>query len=184
LPRPAVILALVSLILLPIAHAAEEEIPLEYRVKAAFIYHFTQFVEWPDNSRLENGSVTRIGILGDELMADAIMNAIEGKKVRGRRLDLVRFSSVESLEACHILFIDSSSSVEELDIILDKLRGYPVMTVGDSPGFAGRGGIVNFYKAGSKIRFEINPRAARRAGLTVSSKMLNLARIVENREDS
>jgi hypothetical protein len=157
--------------------------PLEYKVKSAFLYHFTKFVEWPEDGGFEDPTLIRIGVLGNDRFADAVASAIAGKRVGNRSLSLSRFSDVDTLQPCHILFIDRSYS-DSLEAVLEKMRHYPVMTVGDAPGMAERGAITNFYKSGKKIRFEINTVAADRAGLTISSKMLNLARIVGYGPDS
>jgi uncharacterized protein DUF4154 len=149
----------------------------EYPVKAAFLYHFVEFVEWPEASPLPPGTVT-IGVLGRDPFGDVLDKAILEKVVAGRTLAIRRFASVEALEPCEILFI-GSSEMAQLPEILARLGQAPVLTVGEADRFARRGGMIGFFFEGGRVRLEVNRGAAERAGLRVSSKLLAVARLVK-----
>jgi hypothetical protein len=147
----------------------------EYQVKAAFLYNFAKFVEWPAGTGVDAPLV--IGVLGKDPFGSQIDRAVEGKTVNGRRLMIKRFSSLEAYEYCHILFV-SSSEKNNLAHIIAAVRNSSVLTVSETERFAHIGGIINFVTIENRIRFEINQAAAERAGLKISSKLLSLARVV------
>jgi hypothetical protein len=147
----------------------------EYQVKAAFIYNFAKFVEWPGNANPD--APLLIGVLGKDPFGSEIDRAVEGKTVNGRRLMIKRFSSLEAYQYCHILFI-SSSERNNLPQIIAAVRNSNVLTVSETDRFAQIGGIINFVTIENRIRFEINQAAAERAGLKISSKLLSLGRVV------
>jgi hypothetical protein len=149
----------------------------EYPVKAAFLYHFVEFVEWPRASPLPPSKVT-IGVLGRDPFGDVLDKAILGKTVAGRTLVIRRFASIEALERCEILFI-GSSEMARLPEILARLGTAPVLTVGEADRFARRGGMIGFFHEDNRVRLEVNRPAAEQAGLRVSSKLLSVARLVE-----
>jgi YfiR/HmsC-like len=149
----------------------------EYPVKAAFLYHFLEFVEWPRAAPLPPAKVT-IGVLGQDPFGDVLDKAILGKVVAGRTLTIRRFESVETLEPCAILFI-SSSEMPHLPEIVARLKGSPVLTVGEADRFAHRGGMIGFFFEDNHVRLEVNRAAAEGAGLRISSKLLGVARLVK-----
>jgi hypothetical protein len=149
----------------------------EYPVKAAFLYHFVEFVEWPRASPLPPSSVT-IGILGRDPFGDVLDKAVLGKVVAGRTLVIRRFATVETVERCEILFI-SSSEMDRLPEILARLENTPVLTVGEADRFARHGGMIGFFFEDNRVRLEVNRPAAEKAGLRVSSKLLAVARLVK-----
>ncbi len=153
--------------------------PGEYEVKAAFLYNFARFVEWPAQAQT-SGAVTLCILGADPFGADADM--IAGKPVGQARLRVKRVSD-DQAAACQILFVASSERAR-LDRVLDEVKGRPVLTVGDSPGFAERGAVLNFYLEQNKVRFEVNIDAARRTGLVISSRLLRLARVTHDRTGS
>ncbi len=157
---------------------AEDDLVGEYLVKAAFLYNFAKFVEWPDDTFATSSSHIRLCILGDNPFGAAI-ESIQGKTVRGRELVIKFISRVESLEGCHILFI-SASKKDKLDQIFHYTKHCTVLTVGDITHFTHRGGIISLFKSGTKIKFEINIDAAKASELKISSKLLKLAKIVRN----
>ncbi len=145
-------------------------------MKAAFLYHFVEFVDWPPASLRPRASVT-IGVLGKDPFGEVLDKAILQKVVAGRSLTIRRFPNVESLSPCTILFI-SSSEMPRLPEILARLEGSPVLTVGEADRFARRGGMIGFFFEDDRVRLEINRTAAEGAGLRVSSKLLAVARLV------
>lgn len=158
---------------------AEEDSTGEYLVKAAFLYNFAKFVEWPDEAFSSPGDPIVLCILGDDPF-DAAIETISGKFIRGRKLKIEVISKIDKIEKCHILFICRSEK-GRLKRFLDIAKKSGILTVADMKDFAGQGGIINFVKSGNKIKFEINVDAARDAGLKISSKLLKLANIVPNK---
>jgi hypothetical protein len=157
------------------APAKPESYP-EYRIKAAFLINFARFVEFP-NSQNNSADPFTFCVLGRDPFGALLDQAAGGKTVHGRRLQILRIGRRE-LASCQALFI-ATSEVSRLSEILTALGGRSVLTVGEAKGFALRGGIINFFIEGEKVRFEINPSTAARAGLKISSELLQVATIVE-----
>jgi len=149
----------------------------EYQVKAAFLANFTYFIEFPPSAFESPTSPLIIGIVGDDPFGDGIDRLVEHKVVYGHAVQVRRFHDVKSLGKAHLLFVPGSDR-QNAAKVLDAVRRTPVMTVGESEGFAQAGGVVNFTREGPRIAFEINVNAASRNGLTISSRLLALARIV------
>lgn len=156
----------------------ETETASESTIKAAFIYNFVKFIEWPGEAAINRVPSIVLGVLGDDVLAADLESVVAGRTVAGRPLEVRRFSAVDKVRPCHILFVAASKAALISDV-LDRLAGAPVLTVGDVPGFARAGGIVNFYDQDRRIRFEVNREAAELAGLNLSSRLLGLARIVK-----
>jgi hypothetical protein len=149
----------------------------EYEVKAAFLYRFAQFVEWPNSAFSTADAPVAIGVLGDDPFGAVLDQLVQGEIIHGRKVVVRRSSGIDDLKTCHVLFV-SKSEKDRTPQILGALANAPVLTVGEIDGFAGRGGMINFYIQDNKVRFEINPDAARRCGLKISSKLLGLGRLV------
>jgi hypothetical protein len=149
----------------------------EYRIKAAFLYNFAKFVDWPPAKAGHEKLEFKIGILGDNPFGTDI-DVVKGKRIRGLPLKILQADSLSELGGCQIIFL-SANIENELKTILEQLQSRPVLTVSDKNGFANRGVIINLVKENNKIRFQINPAAADRAGLKISSHLLRLAHIVE-----
>lgn len=165
-------------VLLPApALRAETTASKEYQIKAAFLFNFLQFVEWPATTFPAADSPISIGILGDDPFGTALDAVVRDENVRGRRLVIQRSHRIDDLQTCHLLFICKSEQ-RRIDGILSRLAARPVFTVSEINGFARQGGIVSLYADGRKIRFEINMGAARRSDLKLSSQLLELGRIV------
>ena len=162
-----------------VAPAAAAETSREYLIKAAFLYNFAKFTEWPAGSFPDSAAPLDVCVFGEDPFGGAL-ESIAGKTIRGRRVAVHRVASIEAGAACHLLFI-SASEATRLAGILESLRGRPVLTIAEMPGFARSGGIINLKtNADDKVRFEINNSIARRVGLRLSSKLLNLAEITPN----
>lgn len=149
----------------------------ETEVKAAFLYHFTGYVEWPDGAFDSSSSPFVIGVVGKSEILSSLQDAVRGKRWHGRAFAVKRVEIGKELRRCHVVFI-AASEAKRLPQVLEILGDAPVLTVGESEGFAQQGGIINFFVEQKRVRFEINPDAAKRAHLTISSKLLHLARIV------
>ena len=154
------------------AHAEMREAS-EYEVKAAFMYNFLKFTEWPHGAL--DGTVN-LCILGDDPFGN-VLDSIEGKGVGPRKVEVYRYSSLKEVGKCHVMFI-SPSEKWRLDGILRASAGSGILTVGDTEGYAKKGVIINFFMENNRVRFEINLDAARRSGLRVNPHLLGLARIV------
>jgi hypothetical protein len=146
----------------------------EYEVKAAFLYKFASFVEWPSESGNEP---LCIAVVGQDPFGAALDQVVKGKSINGRAFLIKRFKPGQDAAGCHIVFI-SASERSRVPSVLDRLHGVSALTVSDIPGFCQAGGMINFELVDQKVRFEINPQAAERAGLKLSSKLLSVAKIV------
>ncbi|HZL43368.1 MAG TPA: YfiR family protein [Verrucomicrobiae bacterium] len=153
---------------------AQETPPTEYKLKAAFLFNFAKYVEWPPAAFAEATSPMVIGILGENPFRDDLEPTIRDKTINNRPLVIKEFRSPAEATNCHILFI-STSEKQRLPEILKSLHGTSVLTVGETDRFTETGGMINFVTEGNKIRFQINVEAAKSAGLKVSSKLLSLA---------
>ncbi|MEA2601292.1 MAG: hypothetical protein QOF89_2284 [Acidobacteriota bacterium] len=171
-------LLLAAALVAPGSPAPAQPAVSEADVKAAFLYNFTKFVDWPQPV-LAEGSELKICVLGEDPFGRTLQ-ALTQEEVGGHRLKLIHLSSPSNLTACHVLFI-SRSEKDRLPRILEALGDAPVLTVGDTQGFVDQGGIINFLLEGSKVRFEINQEDAERVGIKISSKLLALARRVKGR---
>jgi hypothetical protein len=172
-------LAVVAALAAGAVPASASDAPTEYQVKAAFLYKFVQFVEWP---REAPAAPVAMGILGADPFDDALDAIVAGKSLRGRRFVVRRFDSVAAVDACQVLFI-APTEARRLPQILDALGDAPILTVADMEEFAERGGMIGFVREGRHVRFEINIAAAERCGLRISSQLLKVARIVTTRTE-
>jgi hypothetical protein len=146
-----------------------------YQVKAAFLYNFSQFVEWPRNSFNGRSAPFVIGILGQDPFGSYLKELVEGEKAGDRRIIIKKFSSIAEVSDCHILFVNIPDGAEAIK----ALRFKSILTVSDEQNFARNGGMVRFFTDNNKIRLQINIAAARAANLTISAKLLRVAEIVE-----
>ncbi|HEX4964323.1 MAG TPA: YfiR family protein [Thermoanaerobaculia bacterium] len=174
----AVLLVLCAAVLgIPGGVARAQAAAAEYDVKAAFLFNFTKFVDWPPEAFAEPHTPLKICVLGDDPFGKAL-RPLMNEEVGGRRLTLEHADALSNIGACHVLFV-SRSERERLSQVFAALRGAPVLTVGDTPGFVDHGGMINFILEGSKVRFDVNQEAAERAGIKISSKLLALAKHVK-----
>ena len=152
---------------------AQTETTLEYKVKAAFLFNFAQFVEWPARAFPTAESPQVIAVLGDDPFGAYLDELVRGEKVSGHPLVVRRYKRVEDIAECHILFI-SQSEAGALDQILAALKGRAILTVGDIGTFARQGGMIQFVTEEGKIRLThgINVDAARACGLVISSTII------------
>jgi hypothetical protein len=170
MPRSARMLAWsLGLTLLAFAPAAQSDDLPEYRLKAAFIYNFALFTEWPAGI----GSTLTLCVYGPDPFGEEI-DALQGKPVGDRRMAVRRVTSVEALSVCQVVFI-SDPSGDGVSRVLSSLRGATVLTIADAPGAAKQGVALNMSVVNNKITFEANLTAARAANLKLSSKLLSLA---------
>jgi hypothetical protein len=149
----------------------------EYQVKAAFLYNFAKFVEWPPGSFVGGAAPLRICVFGQDPFGEELHNIANNKVINGRKLVVDQVADLAAARSCHILFITSSKKAEMKQIV-ESLRGADVLTVGDTKGFARMGGMINFVLEDNRVRFEVNQTAAEQTGLRISSKLLSVAVLV------
>lgn len=154
----------------------------EYQIKAVFLFNFAQFVDWPPHAFPESKTPLVIGILGEDPFGAYLDETVRNEKVNKRPLVIQRYRRVDEIKICHLLFI-SRSEKDQLEQIFAELKGRNILTVGDYEGFALRGGMIRFITEKNKIRLRINLEAAKAAKLTISSKLLRPAAIVEPGKD-
>ncbi len=157
----------------------------EYGVKAAYLYNFTQFVHWPQGA-LDDGSPLVIGILGDDPFGAALDGAVQGKTAGGHTLQVKRLGDFSAgmgskLAKCQVLFI-SYSEKDQVGEILKALKGASVLTVSEIDQFPVKGGVIQFDQEGQKITLTLNESAAKKAGLSISSQLLQVAKLYQAEE--
>ena len=150
----------------------------EYQVKAAFLFNFAKFVEWPTEAFSDPNAPLVITVFGEDPF-NGSLEAVKGKLVNNRKLTIRRVKDIQDIGKSNVLFV-SPSAKKELARILEALQGQSVLTVGEDGVFTQCGGIINFVKEDNRVRFEVNVSAAERAGLKISSRLLALARIVKS----
>lgn len=148
----------------------------EYQVKAAFLYNFGQFVEWPASAFPAKDAPLVIAVLDPDPFDGALDRAVAGKSIAGHPIVVKHVATEADLPPCHVLFVPSDLAGRLKDALARVARD-PVLTVGESDAFLRGGGVIRFYLEDGRVRFEIDPDAADRAGLKISSKLLSLARI-------
>jgi hypothetical protein len=151
----------------------------EYQVKAAFLYNFTKFTNWPPGAFSSPSAPIVIGILGEDPFGQVMDDVVRGEVVGNRPLAVSRLHADDDLRRCHVLFI-SRSEKQRLPAVLGRLKGSPVLSIGEISGFAEQGGMVNLLLANKTVKIEINQAAAEQAGLQISAKLLKLARLVKS----
>lgn len=173
LPRLA-IAAIVGVLLCFSTHSMPASNHSEYEVKAAYLYNFGRFVEWPQKAPSESTGEFPICVFGHDPFGPALDSTISGERIDGQMVVARRISRVEEAASCRVLFISSSEN-KQLKGILSTIGKLGVLTVSDSPDFLQQGGMVQFVLAEERVRFEINLTAARQAGLNLSSELLKVA---------
>ena len=146
----------------------------EYQTKAAFLFNFAKFVEWPNHKFTQADSPLIIGVVGSDPFGGLLEEAAQDQRIDQRIIVVRHVDSREELRKCHIIFI-SRSETARFSSILSDVHSDCVLTVGESDKFINKGGMINFIMVGNMVRFEINDGAARHAGLKISSKLQQIA---------
>jgi uncharacterized protein DUF4154 len=176
-------LAWLLLLVLAGTQARAQPVPSrEYQVKAVFLFNFAQFVDWPPAAFADAQAPLVIGVLGEDPFGNYLDEAVRGEKVGQRPLVVHRYQRVDDIGACHVLFI-SRSEAGQLEGIVAHLKDRSTLTVSDTDGSANRGVMIRFLNENNRIRLRINLQAVKVAGLTISSKLLRPAEIVNNEKD-
>jgi hypothetical protein len=149
----------------------------EYQIKAAFLYNFTKFVEWPAERFADESAPFVIGVFGKSPIGAELQNIVKGRKVNGREIQIKQVDSTGEAAGCQLLYFSPAAdgSVAEA---LGAIKTAGVLTVGDTERFIRAGGTINFVLEGDKVRFEINTAAAETAGLKISAQLQKLAKTI------
>lgn len=158
---------------------AQAKDPTEYEIKAAFLLNFAKFVEWPSDAFANDIAPINLCVIRYDPFGSALDDTIRGKIINNRQLLARRISELPDLKSCQMVFV-SDREDKRLPEILGSAKGSNALIVGESEDFAERGGSVQFYLENSRLRFAVNVDAVQRARLTVSSKLLMLAKIVHD----
>ena len=149
----------------------------EYKVKAAFLYNFPKFVEWPAQAFKSPADPIVIGVLGRNPFHEALSDALAGKNINGRRFEIREISEASQAAGCQMIFFAASERKRNAEL-LKEIGMMGILTIGETANFAEDGGVVNFKIEGGNVRLQINLDAARRQQLHISAKLLSLAEIV------
>jgi hypothetical protein len=151
----------------------------EYEVKAAFLYNFAKFVEWPQEVFAGSDGHLVVGVLGDDPFGEALDRIAQQKTVQGRRIVIRRWRNLKDVMGAHVLFV-SPAEERNLAAILRVTKDSHVLTVSDLEGFAERGGAISLFLEERRVRFAVNLKATEQAGLKMSAQLLKIAKIVHN----
>jgi hypothetical protein len=178
-----IVLILLAAVLVPPAMAGSAAQDREQKIKAAFLYNFINFVDWPEDKMTDNDEPIIIGVIGNKDFVNAF-DPIKDKQIRGKKIVIKYFKDLKDLKKCHVvlLCICGSTSPDNSKKIMDAVKNFPVLTVGEQADFLENGGNINFLTVDHKIRFEINLDSAKRNNLKIRSKLLKLAKRVINEE--
>lgn len=160
------------------ALAESDEVALEYKVKAGYLFNFAKFVEWPADAFAGAADPFVIGVAGSEVFARALETVLAGRKVNDRPFVVRRLGGPVELDGCHVLFVGG----EERDAarqLVESVRKRAILTVGECGRFGELGGMIGFRLADGNVKLDANPAAAATAGLRISSKLLAASRIVK-----
>ena len=162
--------------------AANSPVASEAQVKAVFLVNFGKYVDWPAAAFPNTNAPITIGVMGTDRFGEELQQEVEGKTINGRSFVIKHLASDSELVGCQILFI-SHSAGDRLSAILEKASALPLLTVGEDTQFARSGGMINFALKNGNVRLAINLAAAKKAGLTISSRLLAVADEVTGKTD-
>ena len=145
-------------------------------VKAAFIYNFAKFTDWPAGAFASDGAPVTVGFIGADTLAEGFEKNVTGKNANGRDFAIKKLSSAADAATCQIVFVGDDS---QASAVVNSTKGKPVLTVGGSDGFAGAGGMINFVDNGGKVGFDLNMTAINASGLKLNAKLQQVARNVK-----
>ncbi|HEV8480551.1 MAG TPA: YfiR family protein [Candidatus Eisenbacteria bacterium] len=168
---------------LGVAPAAAEEMSgedLERQIKAAYLYKFSGYVEWPHAAMATDRTPLVIGVMGDEALAEDLENLLRQRAEDARPVSVVRVKAFEPLPTLHVLFIGRSES-DHLAPLIRAARERPILVVTDTEGALALGSMINFDVTGGRVRFDVGLASAQKSGLIMSSRLLAVAQMVEKR---
>jgi hypothetical protein len=164
------------LIATPKAFSQKEE-GAGYPVKLAFLYNFTKFVEWPPESYRAPNAPLLICVVGHDPFSQVLEDELRTRNVGGHPVEVRTLKPNDKLSQCQIVFVPATEK-QRAERIVSGLKGSSALTVGETDGFAVQGGMINLTVEANQVHFEVNRLAAERAGLKISSRLLNIAKIV------
>ena len=179
-PQVRAILCILAWLLAGSLHVIYAASYPEYQIKAAFLYNFAKFVDWPSTAFRAGQNSLVICVVGEDPFGAALDEPIKGQSIGGRNLVVRRLKQIHRDETCHLAFI-SRSERDNLGQLLSVIKGSPFLTVGDDGNFIDQGGMINLVVEERKVRFEVNLEAVDRAGLKISPELLRLAKSVRER---
>ncbi|MBI4601283.1 MAG: YfiR family protein [Planctomycetes bacterium] len=174
--RPAALWAALALALAHAQARPEEPRSAERAIKAAFLFNFTKFVEWPASAFGDAKAPFVIAVLGEDLFGELLEAAVKGKVVKGRPITIRRYTEVKELGPAHVLFV-SSSLAGQLAEVFEATKKLPVLTVSDMPGFIQRQGAIEFVIADGRVKLHVNFDNAAAAGLKLSAELLKVSKV-------
>lgn len=166
----------VGLMICLVGVVAQAQSATEYQVKAAYLFNFAKFVDWPAESFPTADAPLLICVLGQDPFGHDFEQLITEKAVNGHRIEVAHPEGVVQARACQIVFLGVGE--KQVQATLQGLKGASVLTVGDADGFAKMGGIIGFVLDNNRVRFEINQKAAEQAHLKLSARLLTVAKAV------
>lgn len=149
----------------------------EDQVKAAYLYNFAKFVEWPEASFPDASAPIHLCVLNDPSIGARLSQIVKDKQISGRSISVVSIQNAEQGRSCQILFINSAQNWQ-VEHVIKVLQGASVLTVGEATGFVEQGGIVNFVIQNDQVHFQVNHRAATQSRLRMSARLLSVAKLV------
>jgi hypothetical protein len=151
----------------------------EYRIKAAYIYQFGRYVEWPERVFASPQANFIIGVMKDDPIAADLEQIARLKRVQEHPIRVVQFASVAEVRPCHVLFLSASVPQANQSEIIRRMERQATLLVGESEGFLDWGGTIRFSVEENKVRITIARKAAERDGLTISAKLLQVANVLD-----
>ena len=155
---------------------ADDDATREYQIKAALIFKFAQYTEWPAKAFANDSDPIIVATVGPDPFGGSLEAVIAGKSIGNHPVVVQHFPDADHLGRCHVLFV-ARSELDQMPAILQHLSQSPVLTAADSNGFCESGGILQFFLEDQKIHFEINTDALDRSGIKISSRLLKLAKV-------
>jgi len=153
----------------------------EYQVKAAFLYNFAKFVQWPAGAFQNPSEPIAICVLGQDPFGRSLEDTVTGRTIDGRPLTVRNISNIAQSARCHILFVSSAEHKKSAPV-LNEIKTPGVLTIGESSDSVAGGAVINFRLESGKVRFDIDIEAAEREKLRISSRLLSLGHIVDPRK--
>jgi hypothetical protein len=170
-----------AILVVPTLAATAESSASEYAVKAAMIYKITKFVSWPEAAFVRADSPLNICMAEDSPFKEA-MHSLQGRKVKRHKVEIITFKDFSAVQAqCQVLVV-SHKKARQVGAMINGIGDRPILTIGDSEGFAEQGGIIGLEQEQSRVSFAINVDASERVGLQISAQLLQLATIVSTVE--
>jgi hypothetical protein len=174
-----IVLSWISLILLGLSTTNAVPEVRDNEIKAMFLFYFSKFIEYPESALSSKSQPLRICIFGEDPFQNALDAAVQGKDAHGHSIEIKRFNKTETIKECQILFI-SSAEQASLPQIFAHTRQYPILTVSDMDNFIKSGGMIQFYIEENKVRFMVDLKKIQGATLKVSSRLLQVAKVVND----